>query len=87
MDETLAQTAKWEYNYMNGNVLVGTLQEIGEQLIRWHGTHRLTDNPEPWLDRDDYGNDSPREFTLKEWIEWATKFEDRPAFDVYMSLE
>ncbi len=87
MDETLAQTAIWEYNCMAGNVVVGTLQEIGEALISANGAYRLTDNPMPWLDVDDYGTDSPRDFTVNEWIEWASKFEDRPSRHVYMNLE
>ena len=87
MDETLAQTAIWEYNYMDGNVIVGTLQEIGEALISASGAYRLTDNPEPWLDRDDYGDDSPREFTLDEWTVWVSKFEDIPTVDIYLKLK
>ena len=81
------KTESWKYTAKDGDVVVGTLQEIGEQLIHWHGANRLTDNQEPWIELDDYGSDSPREFTVKEWIDWAVKFEDRARLDVYMSLE
>ena len=87
MNDLLAKTASWKYTDKDGDAVIGTLQEIGDQLIHWHGANRLTDNPMPWLDLDDYGTDSPRDFTVNEWIEWASKFEDRPSRHVYMNLE
>ena len=77
----------YRYTDIDGDTVVGTLQQIGEQLIRWWGVYRLTDNQGPWLNLDDYGNESPRTFTLDEWIEWASKFEDRPVKHTAKSLE
>ena len=70
----------YEYTDIDRNVVVGTLQEIGEHLIRWHGANRLTDNRQPWLNLDQYGNVSDRDFTVDEWRKWASEFEDRPLF-------
>ena len=82
----LTTTASWKYTDKDDDGVTGTLQEIGEQLIHWHGANRLTDNPMPWLNLDDYGSDSPRDFTVNEWIEWAARFEDRPERHVLRNL-
>ena len=83
----LTETATWKYTDRDGDVVTGSLQEIGDQLIHWHGANRLIDNLMPWLNLDDYGSESPREFTLGEWIEWASRFEDRPVRHVLRNLD
>lgn len=64
----------------------GALQQIGDDLIVDQGDWRLQGNQEPWYDIDDMGNVTDREFTLKEWIEWVARFEDRPTSHVQRSL-
>lgn len=76
----------YEYTDIDGDVLIGTLQEIGDQMIESHGDWRLQDNPEPWYEINDIGFVFDREFTVDEWVNWASKFEDRPVQHVYMNL-
>lgn len=70
----------YRYTDIDGDTVVGTLQEIGDALIRTNGDWRLQDNAEPWYIIDDFGNVSDRDFTIEEWVNWASKFEDRPRF-------
>lgn len=80
-------TTTYKYIDIDGDEIIGTLQEIGDKLINWHGALRLTDNQEPWLDIDDWGNWVDREFTVEEWVNWASKFEDRPVRHVRLNLK
>lgn len=48
-------------------------------IYRGYGVGATTDNPEPWINVDDYGTESPRTFTLDEWLEWARRVEDQPS--------
>lgn len=77
----------YSYTAKDGEVVTGTLEQIGETIIDWHGDRATTDNPEPWLTRDDEGDDTPRTFTVDEWIDWTSRAEDRPIPHVKNALE
>lgn len=67
----------YTYTALDGEKITGTLQDIGEVIIEWHGDRATQDNQEPWIEVDDFGTITPRDFTVDEWIEWAASAEDR----------
>lgn len=68
------------YTYIGrgGDIVSGTLEEIGERVIAWHGDRATQGNEEPWIELDDEGDTSPRDFTADEFVAWVAKAEDRP---------
>lgn len=67
----------YRYTAKDGDQITGTLPEIGEQIIEWHGDRATQDNPEPWLTLDEYGTETDREYTTEEIIAWISRAEDR----------
>lgn len=76
----------YTYTAADGDQITGTLEEIGTQIIDWHGDAATQDNPEPWVSLDDAGTESPREHTVDEMIAWISRAEDRPEKHVTSAL-
>lgn len=68
----------YRYIAADGDVLTGTLTEIGEAIYRWHGDICMTNNPAPWEAVGDNGDSEPRNPSVEEMIEWIARAEDRP---------
>lgn len=67
----------YRYTAKDGEQITGTLQEIGDQIIEWHGDRATQDNPEPWLTIDEHGAETDRAHTAEEFIAWLSRAEDR----------
>lgn len=80
---------RFGYTDKDGDLIEGTMAEIGDILFKWHGMRTITDNPEPWLTVDEDGTERPRpagEVALIEFINWLATADDRPYSDVLDNL-
>ena len=78
---------RFGYTDKDGDLVEGTMTEIGSVLHKWRGMVTVTDNPEPWVTVDEDGTEHPRpEVTVVEFAEWLATADDRPYRDVLDSL-
>ncbi|SNS43965.1 hypothetical protein SAMN06309944_0264 [Micrococcales bacterium KH10] len=79
-------TSTYIYTALDGDVAKGTLEEIGEKVIEWHGDRATQDNLEPWINLDEDGTETRRDFTFDEFVAWLASAEDRPWKHVLRAL-